>query len=118
MRYLEVILYTRKRASVIERIINTNVNKRVLTKDIGEMYKILYIPEEISLYSVYEALHINGVVGEFANVYIERSNTGKATSSNLCETHITRIKTHVRYSINDIEYASCISSGSINAVNL
>ncbi len=118
MAYLEVVLYTRKRATIIERIINTNINKRVLVKDIGEMYKILYIPEEISLYSVYEALHINGVVGEFTNIYIERSNTGKATSCALCETHITRIKTNVRYSINDIEHASYMSSGNINVVNL
>jgi len=118
MVYMEVVLYTRKRAGIIERIINTNVNKRVMVKDIGEKYKVLCIPEGLSLYSVYDALHRNGVVGEFVNVYIEKSNTGKATSSALCETHITRVKTHARYSIEDLEFASYKSRGNVNVVNL
>lgn len=108
----QLVLYVTRREKIIKTVLDKVRigNKRIIVNNLGEKYVELLVPKEISIYTVYEKLHVNGVMGEIINVLIEVDNKGRVrVADNFVETHLRCLKIHQRYSVNDV--VSAIRAG-------
>mgnify|MGYP000895699074 CR=1 FL=1 len=108
----QLVLYVTRGEKFIKMVLDKVRigKKRIIVNSLGEKYVELWIPKEISLYTVYEKLHENGIMGEFINVLLEVDNRGRVRDgSDFVETHLRRVKIHQKYGINDI--VSAVKTG-------